>query len=146
VAQTTSARAAAQLLSHSDVTAAPLAAYWRDVDSSGSAAVGRRTIDFVYLDARHDYHSVAEDICAWFPLVTPGGILAGHDYIRSRYLHKTLFTVRQAVDKFAFDLSLQLHSTLEAEDGFPTWFVHHPSQGLNAQQRLALRRYCAAVE
>ena len=123
----------------------PLAAYWRDIDRSGSAATGKRTIDFVYLDARHDYRSVVEDICSWFPLVTPGGILAGHDYIRSRYLHNTLFTVRQAVDKFVFDLSLQLHNTQEAEENFPTWFVHRP-RTLSTGQHDAFRRFCSVLE
>ena len=38
------------------------------------------SLDFAYLDARHDEASVAEDIAAWWPKVRIGGILAGHDY------------------------------------------------------------------
>ena len=142
VAQSTSVLAAAALLEKAPV---PQTAFWQDIDRSGSSAAGKRTIDFVYLDARHDYRSVVEDVCAWFPLVTPGGILAGHDYVRSRYLHKTLFTVRQAVDKFAFDLGLQLHSTREPEENFPTWFVRRP-RALDAEQRAAFRRYCSVLQ
>ena len=142
VTQSTSVLAAAALLEKAPV---PQAAFWQDIDRSGSSAAGKRTIDFVYLDARHDYRSVVEDVCAWFPLVTPGGILAGHDYVRSRYLHKTLFTVRQAVDKFAFDLGLQLHSTREPEENFPTWFVRRP-RALDAEQRVAFRRYCSVLQ
>lgn len=37
-------------------------------------------VDFVYIDAAHDYESVKADIAAWWPKVKPGGILAGHDY------------------------------------------------------------------
>eukprot|EP00928_Gymnodinium_smaydae_P060477 TRINITY_DN4414_c0_g2_i1.p1 TRINITY_DN4414_c0_g2~~TRINITY_DN4414_c0_g2_i1.p1 ORF type:complete len:344 (-),score=45.07 TRINITY_DN4414_c0_g2_i1:209-1240(-) len=37
-------------------------------------------IDFIFLDARHDYCSAMEDIEAWWPKLSRGGILAGHDY------------------------------------------------------------------
>jgi hypothetical protein len=39
-----------------------------------------RSLDFVYIDAAHDYANVKADILAWKPKVKPGGILAGHDY------------------------------------------------------------------
>jgi predicted O-methyltransferase YrrM len=38
------------------------------------------TSDLVFIDARHDYDSVLEDIRLWWPLVRDGGILAGHDF------------------------------------------------------------------
>jgi hypothetical protein len=37
------------------------------------------SLDFVYLDARHDYPSVKADIAAWWPKLKSGGILSGHD-------------------------------------------------------------------
>jgi hypothetical protein len=117
------------------------AVYWRKQALHDTRGSLHYHIDFVYLDARHDYASVVEDICAWFPLVTPGGILAGHDYIRSRLLYGTLFTVRQAVDKFTFDVGLELRTTNEVEDHFPTWFVYRP-RILSALQRANFRRFC----
>ncbi len=39
------------------------------------------SLDFVYIDARHDYAGVMEDLVAWYPKLKDGGILAGHDYI-----------------------------------------------------------------
>jgi hypothetical protein len=36
--------------------------------------------DMIYIDARHDCHSVDEDVGLWFPKVKVGGILGGHDY------------------------------------------------------------------
>jgi predicted O-methyltransferase YrrM len=38
------------------------------------------SLDFVFLDAAHDYHSITEDIKAWYPKVKSGGIFSGHDY------------------------------------------------------------------
>jgi hypothetical protein len=39
-----------------------------------------QSIDWVHLDARHDYDSVKADIATWRPKVKPGGWLSGDDY------------------------------------------------------------------
>lgn len=38
------------------------------------------SLDWVHLDARHDYESLQADIRAWLPKVKPGGWLSGDDY------------------------------------------------------------------
>jgi methyltransferase family protein len=38
------------------------------------------SVDWVHLDARHDYASVKTDIRAWLPKVKTGGWLSGDDY------------------------------------------------------------------
>lgn len=38
------------------------------------------SLEFVFIDAAHDYESVLKDIKAWFPKIKKGGIIAGHDY------------------------------------------------------------------
>lgn len=38
------------------------------------------SLDFAYLDAKHDFDSVRDDIFAWRQKVRSGGVLAGHDY------------------------------------------------------------------
>jgi hypothetical protein len=74
------------------------------------------TVDFVYIDGSHSYESVRNDIAAWWPLVAPGGILAGDDYGRQ------LPGVVQAVDEFAIanGLTVQLTTDYDRE---PSWFI-----------------------
>lgn len=39
-----------------------------------------QSLDLVYIDAKHDYESVKQDINLWKPKVKSGGYLCGHDY------------------------------------------------------------------
>ena len=41
------------------------------------------SLDFVYIDANHEWPYVTQDIYYWHRKVRPGGIVAGHDYYRS---------------------------------------------------------------
>lgn len=38
------------------------------------------SIDFMYIDASHDYNDVKNDIINWYPKIKINGYLAGHDY------------------------------------------------------------------
>jgi predicted O-methyltransferase YrrM len=37
------------------------------------------SLDFVFVDASHDFVNVFADVRAWYPKVKPGGVIAGHD-------------------------------------------------------------------
>lgn len=60
------------------------------------------SLDFVFIDAAHDYESVKADILAWLPKVKKNGILAGHDYYPE---HPEYCGVYQAVHEI-FDKKL----------------------------------------
>lgn len=40
----------------------------------------RKSLDFVWIDAAHDYDSVRQDVAVWLPTVAPGGVIGGDDY------------------------------------------------------------------
>jgi len=52
-------------------------------------------LDFVYIDANHDYEFIKSDLNAWKNKVKTGGIIGGHDY---NYPNTG---IKQAVDEFA---------------------------------------------
>jgi len=41
------------------------------------------SIDFIYLDGRHDYCAVREELDAYYPILKCNGIMAGHDFVDS---------------------------------------------------------------
>jgi len=53
---------------------------YRTTSIEASKQYEDNSLDFVFIDAAHDYDSVKADIEAWIGKVKEGGILAGHDY------------------------------------------------------------------
>jgi hypothetical protein len=106
---------------------------WRMTSVEAAAKVPDHSFDFVYIDARHDYESVKEDLGAWSAKVRPGGILAGHDYVDGD-LPQGEFYVKSAVDEFFGARGISVHSTEgpSAVEMFPTWVVEVPEGGINA--------------
>jgi len=46
----------------------------------GASKYDDESLDFVFIDAGHDYESVSKDLNAWYPKIKKGGTIAGHDY------------------------------------------------------------------
>jgi Methyltransferase domain len=100
---------------------------WRTTSVEAAQRVPDRSLDFVYIDARHDYDSVLEDLEAWFPKLRAGGIMAGHDYADGVF-RQGVFGVKSAVDHFFGAREITVHAT----DGrvpvemFATWLIEVP--------------------
>lgn len=61
----------------------PLAGYYTEIKMKSLDAVklfDDNSIDFVFIDASHEYEDVKNDILQWYPKIKVGGVLAGHDY------------------------------------------------------------------
>jgi Methyltransferase domain len=100
---------------------------WRATSTEAAARVEAGSLDFVYLDARHDYESVKEDLEHWFDKVRPGGILAGHDYVDGTW-GELSFGVKSAVDEFFGARGLPVKTTY-AQTRPASWLVEVPTPG-----------------
>lgn len=83
-------------------------------------------LDFVFLDAGHEYPDIESDIRAWWPKVRRGGILAGHDYG-----HPDFPGVAQAVNEHFQNVEglsdkLLLFPPTSTNPGVHSWWVEKP--------------------
>lgn len=90
------------------------------------------SVDFVYLDGNHSDPYISQDINEWFKKIRPGGILAGHDYVRSAPARgrERVNDTKNATNKFTQDNNLILFvlgsSTVregEIRDNVRSWMV-----------------------
>ena len=59
-----------------------------------------KSLDFVYIDANHDYSFVIDDITWWSKKVRKGGIVSGHDYYNTSSSSKVTMQVKRAVNDY----------------------------------------------
>jgi hypothetical protein len=97
---------------------------WRTTSLEAADRIPDQCLDFVYLDARHDYESVKEDLEAWFPKVRPGGVMAGHDYLDGER-PQGVYGVRSAVDEFFGERGLPVSATFH-DAPWESWIVEKP--------------------
>lgn len=78
------------------------------------------SIDFIFIDAAHDYDNVLADITAWYPKLKPGGMIAGDDY--SVYWNGVI----KAVNKYFKDKTVFfLNGNLEYSYSTKIWHWCH---------------------
>lgn len=68
------------------------------------------SLDFVYLDGRHDRDAVSADLEAWWPLIKKGGLFGGHDF-RNEHNDTQCCDVQDCVMQFAIEHELAIHTT-----------------------------------
>jgi len=80
-----------------------------------------RSLDFVYIDAAHDFKNVACDICDWSKKVRYGGVVFGHDYKRYRGdKNKYIVHVKDVVQAYCYSHAIDPWFILKiARD--PSW-------------------------
>lgn len=103
--------------------------------------IANTSLDFVYVDARHDYCGVMEDIEAYWPKLRPGGIMAGHDYVDAHEVRQVTpdqdwsicadgtvnpRAVKGAVEDFAARHGLVV-SVMYADGDWPSWMLQKPT-------------------
>ncbi len=70
------------------------------------------SLDFVYIDATHNFKDIAADIQEWTKKVKPGGIISGHDY----------FFEERKTGKTIWDVSIVLKAYIECFK-IPNWYL-----------------------
>jgi hypothetical protein len=108
----------------------------RDFTSNAVNKIPDGSLDFLYVDARHDYCGTIADLRDYYPKVKSGGIIAGHDFLNSDDLAKVSQSdwslcgdgsvnrgaVRGAVEEFANENGLQI--VMAYNDGpYPSFMI-----------------------
>mmetsp|Transcript_27926 Transcript_27926/g.64886 ORF Transcript_27926/g.64886 Transcript_27926/m.64886 type:complete len:409 (+) Transcript_27926:105-1331(+) len=83
--------------------------YRREMASAGPPT-------FIYIDANHAEQAVTKDLELWWPLLQPGGVMAGSTYADD----SGLVRVKTAVDRFATRHGVKVYLT--HDDVPPSWF------------------------
>lgn len=60
------------------------------------------SLDFVFIDANHEFQHITNDIVEWAKKVRKGGIISGHDYVPSRNRKATFAHVKDVVDAWTY--------------------------------------------
>lgn len=55
--------------------------FCRNYTNNCHQLIENESVDFIYVDARHDYKGTLEDLQFWWPKLKYGGIMGGHDYM-----------------------------------------------------------------
>lgn len=73
------------------------------------------SLDFVYIDALHDFDSVIKDLLFWVPKVRMGGMISGHDFTVAHNMGVT-----QAVTAYTTGHAINLYYITNEQ--IPSWF------------------------
>jgi predicted O-methyltransferase YrrM len=71
-------------------------------------------LDFVYIDANHDYEYAIQDITEWSKKVRVGGMVSGHDY-------DPTWGVKKAVDEYVTENNIECFYSDDWSPSF--WWV-----------------------
>jgi hypothetical protein len=75
------------------------------------------SLDWVFIDANHEYKYIKENLKIWTPKVRKGGIVSGHDYKNPKEKGKG-WGITKAVDEFV------PKNKLHSEPRCVWWFIN----------------------
>lgn len=88
-------------------------AHWLYLTSVvASQHIANSSLDFVFIDANHDYQDVKADLAAWWPKVRKNGLFCGHDF--------NMDGVNKAVREFASEPNRDIHHISHPVD---VWYI-----------------------
>jgi hypothetical protein len=108
-------RAMERLSVHDDKTR-----FVRKLSTEAAEEIGNGTLDFVYIDANHDYAACKQDLLSFYPKMRRGGIMAGHDYL-NEIRSEGVYGVKRAVDEFVE--CNRVSDFLVTPEPWPTWIL-----------------------
>ncbi len=79
------------------------------------------SLDFVYIDAAHDFLHIANDIAEWTKKVRRGGIISGHDFNRNKKKDYTCH-VKDVVQAWAYSHNITPWFITRGDRRSPSWF------------------------
>ena len=85
------------------------------------------SLDFVYIDALHDFDSVYRDVSLWYPKVKIGGIISGHDFSPSwpgvMQAVNTFFKQKAETIYISRPLAAEREQEMEYDGFQPSWWT-----------------------
>lgn len=82
------------------------------------------SLDWVYIDAMHDYENVRADLFAFAPKVKPGGLIFGHDFSNNRISRRRNCGVVPAVLEFSGQGGFKL--AVVTNENHPSYVLARP--------------------
>jgi hypothetical protein len=114
----------------------------RDYSENAAKRFPANSLDFVYLDARHDYDSVLADLRNWEPKVKVGGLIAGHDYLQGT-VNRMPYGVKAAVRHYMNEQGYLTSIVKRTWEPWPSFYWIKPSKGNPSSAPSSLRQASA---
>ena len=80
------------------------------------------SLDWVFVDAVHDYEGALRDMVDWWPLLRAGGVMGGHDNFDG-HVPSGIFGVKAAADRFGVAVNLPVYTTVSDQAPYVSFWI-----------------------
>jgi len=84
-----------------------------------SVSFATESLDWIYIDASHNYEDIKEDYNAWYPKVRKGGVISFHDYGNNEFAND----VKRFIDQLGIGFFLTTDDFWEGVEYQTAWFI-----------------------